>query len=93
MQVLTKREKCRLMRAAKERKRMAASHAPEARVTGTATFDGPDFGGRHIVRIIALSDRPLRDVEVDGRVTCAKTPRGVRALLMRRISGAATCNL
>lgn len=86
MQVLTRREKCARMRAAKEAKRMAAGSAPEVKELGRVDFDGVIFGGKHVVRLLALSDRPLIDVEVDGRVTCCKTPRGARALLMRRIA-------
>jgi len=86
MHVLTSLEKCARMRAAKEAKRMAAGSAPDVRELGRVEFDGVLFGGKHTVRLLALSDRPTVDIEVDGRVTCCKTPRGARALLMRRLA-------
>lgn len=82
-------EKCAKMRAAKERKRMAGATEAEERVIGVVTFEGPAFGGKHTVRLVGRSDRPVVDVEVDGRVTCARTPRGARALLLRRMARAA----
>lgn len=73
------------MRDAKERKRMELAVSAYECVIGVVTFEGGAFGGTHVVRLIGRSDSPVVDVEVDGRVTCAKTPRGARALLMRRI--------
>ena len=78
-------DKCRKMREAKERKRLALAVSAVPCVVGAVTFEGPAFGGTHVVRFVGRSDRPVVDVEVDGRVTCVKTPRGARALLMRRI--------
>jgi hypothetical protein len=79
-------EKCRKMREAKERKRLAMAVAVERNVIAAVTFEGPMFGGTHVVRFVGHEDRPVVDVEVDGRVTCVKTPRGARALVMRRIA-------
>lgn len=79
-------EKCRKMREAKERIRLARAVQAEPCVIGIVTFAGAAFGGTHVVRFVGRSDRPTVAVEVDGRVTCVKTPRGARALLMRRIS-------
>lgn len=81
-------EKCAKMRDAKERKRMELADDVTVNVIGVVTFEGGMFGGTHRVRFIGRNDRPVVDVEVDGRVTCAKTPRGARALLMRRIGRA-----
>lgn len=78
-------EKCRKMREAKERLRLANGVATESHVIGVVTFDGAAFGGCHVVRFVGRSDRPVVDVEVDGRVTCVKTPRGARALVLRRV--------
>lgn len=78
-------DKCRKMREAKERTRLALAVSVNACVIGVVTFEGAAFGGTHVVRFVGRSDRPVVDVEVDGRVTCVKTPRGARALLMRRI--------
>lgn len=79
-------EKCRKMREAKERKRLALAVASVPCVIGVVTFDGAAFGGTHVVRFVGRSDRPAVDVEVDGRVTCVKTWRGARALVLRRLS-------
>ncbi len=81
-------EKCRKMREAKERMRLALAVPVNACVIGVVTFDGEAFGGTHIVRFVGRGDRPVVDVEVDGVVTCAKTPRGARSLVLRRMSGA-----
>lgn len=77
-------DKCRKMRAAKERIRLARVVDVESHVVGVVTFEGAMFGGCHVVRFVGRSDRPVVDVEVDGRVTCVKTPRGARALVLRR---------
>lgn len=86
----TRREKmlvkCAHMRAAKERLRLALAVAAQETVVGVVTFEGAAFGGTHVVRFVSRSDRPTVDVEVDGRVTCVKTPRGARALVLRRIA-------
>ena len=80
--------RCRSMRDAKERKRMARSKAPVFAEIGRAVFSGPLFGA-HTVRIVSRSDAPFAcEIEVDGRVTAVKTQRGARALLMRRIARA-----
>lgn len=79
-------EKCRKMREAKERNRLAMAVDANPRVIGTVTFEGQMFGGTHTVRFVGRADRPVVDVEVDGRLTCVKTPRGARALVMRRIA-------
>jgi hypothetical protein len=83
-------EKCRKMREAKERKRLALAVSVNACVIGVVTFEGAAFGGTHVVRFVGRGDRPVVDVEVDGIVTCAKTPRGARSLVLRRMSG--TCS-
>lgn len=84
---MDRREKCRKMREAKAAKRMASATDTEIRECGRALFDGPLFGGPHTVRILSRADTPRAVyVEVDGRLTCSKTPRGARALLMRRVS-------
>jgi len=68
--------------------RECAAEAIETSVCGTVTFDGPMFGGRHIVRIAAVSDgRPVMDFVVDGVMSGAKTVRGVRAAIARMIAG------
>ena len=79
-------EKCRKMRAEKERVRLARAVAVSVNVVGVVTFEGPAFGGAHTVRFIGRSGRPVVDVEVDGRVTCVKTPRGARAILLMIIA-------
>jgi hypothetical protein len=74
------------MRAAKERKRILRAESAVFAEIGRAVFSGPLFG-EHTVRIMSRSDAPfVCEIEVDGRVTCAKTQRGARALLMRRIA-------
>lgn len=78
-------QKCRKMREAKERIRLARASTATASVIGTVSFDGPAFGGHHDVRLIGYPDRPTVDIEVDGRVTAARTPRGAIALLLQRI--------
>jgi len=79
-------EKCAKMRAAKERRRMERAAGTEAAVVGTVTFSGPVFHGEHSVRLLAWHDRPVVDLEVDGRVTCARTPRGARRAVLERIA-------
>ena len=79
-------EKCSKMRQAKERIRLARVMAAESHVIGVVTFEGAAFGGTHVVRLVGRSDRPAVDVEVDGRFTCAKTFRGARSLVLRRLS-------
>lgn len=80
-------EKCRKMREAKERKRLAHSECAVFAEIGRAVFSGPAFGD-HTVRIISRTDAPfVCEFEVDGKATCVKTQRGARALLMRRIAG------
>lgn len=79
-------QKCLKMRQAKAARRLASVSTPEVSEAGRAVFSGILFG-YHTVRILARSDTPHAVyVEVDGRVTCSKTPRGARALLMRRLS-------
>lgn len=78
-------EKCRKMREAKELKRLALAVAAVPCVVGVVTFAGPAFGGTHVVRFVGRSDRPVVDVEVDGRVTYVKTSRGARALVVKRM--------
>jgi hypothetical protein len=81
-------ERCQKMREAKERRRLALAVAVQPNVIAVVTFDGELFNGTHVVRFIGRADRPVVDVEVDGRVTCVKTPRGARALLLRRMFAA-----
>ena len=82
---MNKAERCRKMREAKEKRRLALAVSAAACVIGVVTFEGAAFGGTHTVRFLGRGDRPVVDVEVDGRVTCVKTVRGAKALLMRRI--------
>jgi ribosomal protein S8E len=83
---MTKAERCARMREAKARRRMALGSAPDVRELGRAVFSGVLFGGEHTVRLLGIAGRTALDVEVDGRVTCCKTQRGARALLMRRLA-------
>lgn len=78
-------EKCRKMREAKERKRLAEAVALEPYVCGVVTFEGPAFGGTHCVRFVSAGDARHVRIEVDGIMTCVKTVRGARALVSRRI--------
>ena len=73
------------MREAKERKRLSCSDGNVVSEIGKVVFSGPLFGS-HVVRLMARSDVDAVYLEVDGRVTCAKTQRGVRAVLMRRVA-------
>lgn len=82
---MTKSERCSKMRDAKARRRIEGGLCPEVRELGRAVFSGVLFGGEHTVRLLAISGRTALDVEVDGRLTCCKTQRGARALLMRRL--------
>lgn len=80
-------DRCARMREAKERRRQelcATTASPN--VCGTVTFEGPAFGGHHTVRLIAAGDATHVLLEVDGRLTCSKTIRGARSLILRRIS-------
>ena len=74
------------MREAKARKRMERPHELGVVEIGRVTFDGDAFGGKHEVRLLLPMGRPCVDLVVDGKVTAAKTLRGVRSVLMRRIS-------
>lgn len=80
-------DRCARMREAKERLRQKL-YGPDAtpNVCGTVTFEGPAFGGRHAVRLLAAGDATHVLLEVDGRLTCSKTVRGARSLILRRIS-------
>ena len=78
-------EKCRKMREEKERIRLARAVAVSPCVIGVVTFEGAMFGGTHSVRFVGRGEGMAVDVEVDGRVTCVKTPRGARALILRRL--------
>lgn len=89
MQALTESRsarRCRLMREAKARRRRESASALSITEVGRAVFSGALFGGGHVVRLLARSDSDAVYVEVDGVETCAKTARGARALLMRRIA-------
>ena len=83
---MDKWERCKRMREAKARKRMERPHELGVVEIGRVTFEGAAFGGKHEVRMLLPMGRPCVDVVVDGKVTCAKTLRGVSALLMRRIA-------
>lgn len=85
---MNKWERCKRMRDAKARKRMERPFELGVAEIGRVTFDGDAFGGKHVVRLLLPLGRPCVDVEVDGKVTGAKTLRGVRALLMRRVGRA-----
>ena len=81
------------MREAKARKREALGAVLTVE-RGRAVFSGDVFGGEHTVRLTSREDAPhLLYIKVDEKLTCVKTERGARALLMRRISREATCNL
>jgi len=73
------------MRAAKERRRMEIGHSVDITEVGRVEFSGMVFGS-HVVRVLARSDVKIVYLEVDARITCAKTGRGARAVLMRRIA-------
>lgn len=77
-------ERCAKMRAAKERKRLAHAEVAVFSEIGRAVFSGPLFGDHEVV-IVGRSDAEnMAEIMVDGRITCVKTQRGARALLMRR---------
>ena len=75
-----------MMREAKARKRLQYGCAPGMVEVGRVEFDGPLFGGKHSVVLMARTDADAVDLMVDGTLTCTRTARGVRALLMRRIA-------
>jgi hypothetical protein len=82
-------ERCERMRRAKAARREALGSVGCVEI-GTAVFEGPTFGGRHVVRLLCREDEAREvAVEVDGSVTCVRTRRGALALLMRRIGKAA----
>lgn len=85
---MDKWERCKRMREAKARKRMETPYELGVVEIGRATFEGAAFNGKHVVRLIVPMGRPCVDVEVNGVVTGAKTMRGVKALLMRRVAKA-----
>ena len=81
------------MRAAKANKREALGAVLTVE-RGQVVFSGDVFGGEHSVRLTSREDAPQRIfLEVDEKLTCVKTARGARALLMRRIALAATRRL
>lgn len=83
---MTKAEKCARMRAGKARNREALG-AVATVCAGWAVFGGPLFG-RHRVELRCREDAPhALALFVDKKLTCSKTPRGVRSLIARRISG------
>ena len=74
------------MRAAKERKRQA--EACDAEHVGTVIFDGPLFGGRHVMRCLyrcGYSETHLM-VEIDGVAFKPLTRRGIDRIIARRIA-------
>ena len=76
------------MREAKNRKREALG-AVATIECGRVEFSGALFRGRHVARLTCREDNgDLVFMEVDGKMTCAKTLRGVKALLMRRVAKA-----
>lgn len=77
--------KTSVARSAKAAKREALG-AVATVTAGWVVFGGLLFG-RHKVRIKCREDAPHRlYLEVDGTMTCIKSQRGTRALLMRRIA-------
>jgi hypothetical protein len=77
------------MREAKNRKREALG-AVATIECGRVEFSGALFHGEHHVRLTCRDDNiDLIFMEVDGKMACAKTQRGVKALLMRRVAKAA----
>jgi hypothetical protein len=82
----SKRVRCSQMRAAKERKRIAAASMAEC--VGSVVFDGAMFGGRHEMRLLcseAYSDRYMM-VEIDGHAHRPRSVEGLRRLIARRLS-------
>jgi len=75
--------KMAVMRAAKERKRIAESVT--ATECGRILFDGPMFGGPHFLRCLSDSDERVVRLEIDGNLYKPKSYRGVLRLLARRI--------
>lgn len=69
----------------RERKKREQTHAAEC--VGTVTFDGPMFGGVHVMRCLFsedYSDRYLM-IDVDGAAFRPLTVEGVRKLIAKRI--------
>jgi hypothetical protein len=74
------------MREAKDRKREALGSITTIEC-GRVEFYGALFRGPHVVRLTCREDNPsIVFVEVDGKMTCAKTQRGVRSLIARKIA-------
>jgi hypothetical protein len=74
------------MREAKNRKREALGGIATIEC-GRVVFSGALFHGTHVVRLTCREDNiNLIFLEVDGEITCAKTQRGIKAVLMRRVS-------
>lgn len=79
-------EHCAKMRAGKERKRLATPGS-EAREVGFVFLCGPVFRGCHTVSLHKVDDgRRTLDVRVDGVLRAARTERGLRAMLARKIA-------
>jgi hypothetical protein len=72
------------MRAAKERKRLAAAAAGETIEVGLVRFSGPCFGGDHELRLLHKEGMQVLLV-CDGKFMRPRSVRGVRAMLARRI--------
>ena len=73
--------------AAKARKKAEQASAME--IVGTVTFDGPMFGGNHVMRCLFCDDYSDRHVmlEIDGAPFAPKTVAGVYRLIARRLCG------
>lgn len=72
--------------AARERKRMERSMAPETVEVGAVLLRGPVFGGFHCIRVFSRPDAGKYVwMEIDGRTVQARTARGARSAVARRI--------
>lgn len=71
------------MRVAKERLRM--ERAVAAVEAGRVTFEGPCFGGRHVIRYLDAGDESRLWLEVDGKPVRPRTWRGLMRLVVKRV--------
>lgn len=72
-----------VMRAAKERKRLA--QVRDALEVGRVTFVGPMFGGVHTIRCLDAEDEMRLWIEIDGLAHRPRTWRGLVRLVCRRL--------
>jgi hypothetical protein len=73
------------MRAAKARKRLAAAAAVEVQEVGRVSFEGPMFGGRHVLVLRARAGARELLVEFEGRELRPRTARGFVAMVGREL--------